>query len=135
MKKLTFSILATVFMLSVIPTQLKASTGSNLSETTENSTNISSGANTGRLNEIKPIEASLLNSTEKNEALKVASPVKSEQDEHGRRFRNRHQHAESDLVITSGHNDGYNNEGHRHSGAYIGIGGVLVVVLIMVLIL
>lgn len=134
MKKLTLSIFAAFFLMSFIPTQSKASTGSNPSTTTETA-NISSGANTDIINEIKPIDTSVLNSSETEETLKETSPVKDIQDEHSKRYNNRHQHDDVDVVVTAGHDDGYNNGRHGHSGAYMGIGGVLVIVLILVLIL
>ena len=138
MKKLTFCLLATFFMLSVIPTQIKAATESNLSETTDKSSNLSSESNTVRLNEIKTIDMTELNSSEKDATLKESSPLKDDQDEHGRRYRNRHQQRDVDVTITSGHQmrgDGYYEGRHTHSGAYIGVGGVLVLILILILVL
>jgi hypothetical protein len=135
MKKLTLGVLATFFVLSVIPTSLKAGTGSNPSETTEKSANLSYDANDDKLNEIKTIEMSALNTSGNKETLKEAGLVKNVQNEHGRKYRNRHQRENVDVVITSGRNDGYNNGRHGHSGAYVGIGGLCVIILIVLLII
>ena len=140
MKKLKFCILAIFFMLSVIPTQLKAAADSNPAATTVKSEIKSTESNLGndRLSMIKTLDMSTLSSTENRDILKEAGTLKNDQDEHGRRYRNRHQRRDVDVTVTSGNqmrNDGYYEGRHNHSGAYIGGGGLLVLILILVLVL
>lgn len=140
MKKLTLGILSTFLMLSVIPTQLKASTESNPAATNNASTIKSTETNVGtdRLNEIKAIDISALSSSENKEALKEASPLKNDQDGRHSRYRNRHPNRNVDVTIRADHRvrgDGYYEGRHRHSGAYVGGGGVLLLILILILVL
>jgi len=128
MKKLTPIILATCFMLSVIPSQTKAATDTEAAKTaTISSEKVSS---TDQINEIKPIELNALNTSENKEVLKEASPLLNDQGRHNGRYRNRPVNRDVDVTIQS--DRGY---GHRHSGAYIGGGGVLVLIIILILIL
>jgi hypothetical protein len=127
MKKLTPIILATCFMLSVIPTQIKAATGTEVSKTTTISSEKVSG--TDQINEIKPIELNALNTSENKEVLKDASPLLNDQGRHNGRYQNRRNR---DIDVTIQGDRGYR---HNHSGAYIGGGGVLVLILILILVL
>jgi len=128
MKKLTPIILATCFMLSVIPSQIKASTGTETAKTVVISTETTSG--TDQLNEIKAIDLTALSTSENKEVLKEASPLTNDQGRHNGRYRNNRPSKGVDVTIQS--DRGY---GHRHSGAYIGGGGILVLILILVLVL
>ena len=127
MKKLTFCVLAASFVLSVIPTQLKAATEAETDRTAIISTETVSG--TDQLTEIKAIEVSTLNSTEKKEALKEVSPLVNEQGRHNGRFNNRRNR---DVDVTIQSDEGYR---HHHGGAYIGGGGALLLILILILVL
>ncbi len=127
MKKLTPIILATYFMLSVIPTQIKAATGTEVSKTTTISSEKVSG--TDQINEIKPIELNALNTSENKEVLKDESPLLNDQGRHNGRYQNRRNR---DVDVTIQGDRGYR---HNHSGAYIGGGGVLVLILILILVL
>jgi len=127
MKKLTPFILATCFMLSVIPEQIKAATDTNVDKAATISTETVNS--TDQLNEIKPLDFTALSTSENKEMLREASPLANEQGRHNGRFNNRRNR---DVDVTIQANRSY---GHRHSGAYIGGGGVLVLVLILILIL
>jgi hypothetical protein len=127
MKKLTPIILATCFMLSVIPTQIKAATGTEVSKTTTISSEKVSG--TDQINEIKPIELNALNTSENKEVLKDANSLLNDQGRHNGRYQNRRNR---DVDVTIQGDRGYR---HNHSGAYIGGGGVLVLILILILVL
>ena len=124
--------LATFFMLSVIPAQLKAATESNpvAGTATSDIKSAESNANANRLSAIKSIDMPAINSTENKELLKEVSPLKNDQDEHSRRYRNRHQQRDVDVTIR-----GDRGRGYGHGGAYIGAGGVLILILILVLVL
>lgn len=126
MKKLTFCVLATCFILAVTPVQIKAATNTETAKTTIKSTETVNG--TEPLNEIKSIDFSIKSSTENSEMLKESSPLKNEQGRHNGRYRR----ANRDVDVTIRADQGY---GHRHSTAYIGGGGVLVLILILILIL
>jgi len=127
MKKLTPFILATCFMLSVIPSQTKAATDTESAKTVLISTEKTD--KTDQLSEIKSIELNALSTSEKNEVLKESSTLPNEQGRHNGRFNNRRNR---DVDVTLQTDRGYR---HNHSGAYIGVGGVLVIVLILILIL
>lgn len=127
MKKLTPFILATCFMLSVIPSQIKAATDTETTKTVVISSEPDNG--TELSSEIKTIELSSLSTSENKEALKEASPLVNDQGRHNGRFKNR-SNRDVDITIQSNR-----DHGHRHSGAYIAVGGVLVLILILVLIL
>lgn len=127
--------LASCFMLSLIPTQIKASTDAETAKAAIISTETARG--TDQLKEIQSIDLSALSSSESTEALKEASPLKSEQNRHSRRYQNRHADRDVDVTIRSDqrvHDDGY-YRGHSHGVAYIGGGGALVLILILILIL
>jgi len=126
MKKLTPIILATCFMLSVIPSQIKAETGTETAKTVVISTETTSS--TDQLNEIKPIDLTSLSTSENKEVLKEASPLANDQGRHNGRYRNNRPSRDVDVTIQS-------NRSHRHGGAYIGGGGVLVLIIILILIL
>jgi len=137
MKKLTLYILTAFFMLSVIPTQLKAGTESNPAVPSAiKSTEYNVAAD--KLNEIKAIDMSALNSSEKKEVLKEASPLANDQDGRNRRYRDRHPRRDVDVTIVADRRvrgDGYYEGRHSHGGTYLGVGGVLVLILILILIL
>lgn len=139
MKKLTFCFLATSIVLFAIPTQLQAGTEENPVNTTATTAihSTESTINTNRLDEIKSIGLTAITATESKETLKEASPEVNDQNRHSRRYQQRHG-GNTDVVITSGtrvRDDGYYEGRHRHSGAYIGGGGVLVLILILILVL
>lgn len=140
MKKLTFYFLATSFVLFVVPFQLQAGTEENPVTTTATTAiqSTESTINTNRLDEIKSIELTAITSSESKETLKEAIPEANDQNRHSRRYLRRHGGGNDQVVITSGtlvRDDGYYEGRHRHSGAYIGAGGVLVLVLILILVL
>lgn len=127
-------------MLSVIPTQLKASTETNPAATTTTSAIKSTESNVGadRLNEIKAIDMPALSSSDRKEVLKEASPLENDQDIRSRRYQNRHPRRDVDVTIRADRQvrgDGYYQGRHSHGGAYIGGGGVLLLILILILVL
>lgn len=128
MKKLTFCVLATFLMLSVIPNQIKAATNAEAAKTTTISNEAVSG--TDQLNEIKSIELTALSTSENKEVLKEASPLVNEQGRHNGRYRNNRPSRDVDVTVQA--NQGY---GHHHSGAYIGGGGLLILIIILILVL
>jgi len=128
MKKITFYLLATCFILSVIPTQIKASTDTETAKTAIIS--VETGSGSEQLSEIKSIDLTILSTSKDKEVLKTVSPLENEQGRHHGRYNNRHGHSNVDVTIQS--NRGYR---HRHGGAYIGGGGVIVLILILVLVL
>lgn len=127
MKKLSPFILATCFMLSVIPSQIKAATNAEADKIVTISNETLSSAD--QLNEIKSIELTALSTSENKEGLKEASPLANDQGRHNGRFNNRRNR---DVDVTIRADQGYR---HNHSGAYIGGGGVLVLILILILVL
>lgn len=136
MKKLTLLTLSAFLMLSVIPTQIKAATDTEIAKTAMISTETASGTN--QLTDIKSIDLTTLSSSENKEVLKEASPLKNDQDGRSRRYRDRHPRRDVDVTIVADHRvrgDGYYEGRHSHSGAYIGGGGLLVLILILILVL
>ena len=123
MKKLTFCVLATFLMLSVIPDQSKAATDAKADRTISTETVNS----TDQLTTIQPIDLTTLNTSEDKEVLKEASQMGNEQGRHNGRYNNRHNHRDVDVTIQTNR--------HRHSGVYIGGGGALVLILILILVL
>jgi hypothetical protein len=140
MKKLAFYVLSAFLMVLVSPAHLKANTAVNPLETNEKSAILSPEDNTGfeKLKEIKSIEISVLTSSEKIEVLKASSPLTNVQDEHSRRYQKRHTKEEVDVSVQTDNqwrgND-YSPGRHSHSVAYIGVGGLLVFILVMVLLI
>jgi len=128
MKKLTPFILATCFMLSVIPSQIKAATDAKADKAATISTETVNS--TDQLNEIKPIDFTSLSTSENKEVLKEASPLPNDQGRHDGRYNNNRQRRDVDVTIQG--DGGYR---HNHGGAYIGGGGVLVLILILILVL
>ncbi len=123
MKKLTLCILATIFMLSVAPRQSKGATdeGANAVITSKISEPASPNSQFTRLNEIKEMDISTLNRTEKRELRKESRSIKSEQYVQGRRHDNGRR------------GDGY--DGRRTGSIYfVGGSGLLIVLLIILLI-
>jgi len=140
MKKLTLCILSTFLMFLVIPNQLKANTENNASKMTLRSEIKTSDSNMGanQLSMIKAKEIATLSSSENKEVLKEESPLKNNQDRRSRGYQNRHARRDVNVTITPGHQmrgDGYNEGRHNHGGAYLGVGGVLILILILVLVL
>lgn len=126
-------------MFAVTPTQLRAEITVEPFPTTITSVTKSSDTNveTASLREIKPIDLSLSNSSEKKELLKELGLIKSDQDGRSRRYRERHPQREVDLTIRTNHQeprDGYPRN-HNHRRAYVGGGGVFILILILILIL
>jgi hypothetical protein len=136
MKKLVLCVM-TASMLSLFSsTQSKAATDTNPATTTEvtTATTVNPGAGSTSLDEIKPLEIKVLGSAEKNESLKEVSPLKNDQDEHGRGYNRRHQR-DVDVTVRADRGPGYYEGRHRGGAAYIGGGGVLLLILILVLVL
>jgi len=129
MKKLTpFTfILATCFMLSVIPSQIKAATDTETAKTVMISNE--TAGKTDQLSEIKSIELNALRTSDNKEVLKETSPLANEQGRHKGRFNNRRNR---DVDVTIQTDRSYR---HNHSGVYIGAGGVIVLIIILILIL
>jgi hypothetical protein len=110
MKKLMFCTVIALMMLSAVPSQLKAADKANSVITATTKSDVSTeAALAARLDEIKAMDKSTLTRSEKKELKMEAKAIKSAQDE---------------VVIV----------GHHHHGAYIGIGGVLLIVLIVLLV-
>jgi len=127
MKKLTFLTLSAFLMLSVIPSQIKASTDTESAKTATISHEKVS--DTDQLSEIKSIDLNALNTSENLEVLKDASPLLNDQGRHNGKYQNRR---DRDVDATIQGDRGYR---HNHSGAYIGGGGVLVLIIILILVL
>ena len=124
MKKLTLCILATFFLLSIVPTQSKGATdgGAVAITTSKISETPSPNSQLTRLNEIKEMDMSTLNRTEKKELRKESRSIKNDQYGQGRR-----------------HNNGRNGgdyDGRRSGGTvyFVGGSGLLIVLLIILLI-
>ena len=124
MKKLTLCILATFFMLSVVPTQSKGATdeGARAITTAKISEPAIPNSQLTRLNEIKEMDMSTLNRTEKKELRKESRSLKNDQYGQSRRHDNgRH---------------GGDYDGRRSGGTvyFVGGSGILIVLLIILLI-
>ena len=128
MKKLTFCVLATCFMLSIIPTQIKAASIAEATKTSTIATETAPG--TAPLAEIKSIDLTKLSTSENKEVLKEASPLANVQDRHHGGYNNRHANRDVDVTIQSDR-----SYGHHHGGAYIGGGGVIILIIILILVL
>jgi hypothetical protein len=131
MKKLAFSIMAAFFFMSFIPTQLKADTESKTATVSATKTIESSNANANlaRLEEIKAMNMSTLDRTEKKDLRKEVRAIKSDQDGRGKGYQNgngRRNHDGGDR----------NYEGRRSGGTVfvMGGGGLLIILLIILLI-
>ena len=124
MKKLTLCILATFFMLSVVPSQSKGATDEGAKVVTAPKISEPSIPNNQviRLNEIKEMDMSTLNRSEKKELRKEARSIKEDQYGQGRRHDN------------GRHSDGYDGRSTRGSIYYVGGSGLLIVLLIILLI-
>ena len=124
MKKLTFCILATFFMLSIAPNHSNGATDENSNTVTTSRISEPTNPNSqlNRLNEIKAMDMSTLNRTEKKELRKEARSIKEDQYGQGRRHDNgRH---------------GGDYDGRRSGGSiyFVGGSGLLIVLLIILLI-
>ena len=105
-----FCTVITLLMLSSIPTQLKAAEYTKTATTVTAKSDVpTEAALTARLDEIKAMDKSTLTRSEKKELKSEVKAIKSQQGE---------------VYVTT----------HHHRGAYIGVGGVLLVVLIIILI-
>ncbi len=124
MKKLTLCILATFFMLSIVPTQSKGATdeGAGAITTAKISEPASPNSQLVRLNEIKEMDMSTLNRTEKKELRKESRAIKNDQYGQGRRHDNGRR--------------GGDYDGRRSGGTvyFVGGSGLLIVLLIILLI-
>ena len=80
------------------------------------------------------MELTLLGTSEAKESLKEVSPVKNDQEEHGRGYERRHRR-DVDVTVRADRGPGYYEGRHGGGVAYIGAGGLLVLILILVLIL
>ena len=124
MKKLKLCILATFFLLSFVPGQTRGATdeGANAVTTSKISESTSPNNQLIRLNEIKGMDMSTLNRTEKKELRKESRSIKSEQYGQGRRHDNRR--------------NGGDYDGRRSGGTvyFVGGSGLLIVLLIILLI-
>jgi len=136
MKKLVLCIMTASMLSLFCSTQTKAATditpATSTGTTTVNAEK--SNADATRLDEIKPMEMNALASTEKKELLKEVSPVKNDQEEHGRGYERRHRR-DVDVTVRADRGPGYYEGRHRGGGAYIGAGGLLILILILVLVL
>lgn len=85
MKKLTVSILTVFLSLTFVPTQLNAATPTNPVTTVSTETTVATEPNALviRLDEIKAMDKSTLNSSEKKELRKEVRAIKSELRETG----------------------------------------------------
>lgn len=131
MKKLALSIMAAFLLLSFIPTQLKAATDNKTVSMAAPKTveSADANANLARLEEIKAMDMSTLNRSEKKELRKEVRAIKDDQDGRGRGYQNGRGRRYHD-----GGNSG--NVGVRGGGTiYImGGGGLLIILLIILLI-
>ena len=136
MKKLVLCVMTASMLSLFCSTQSKAATDITPATTTGTTTVIAekSNADVNRIDEIKPMEMNALSSTDNKELLKEVSPVKNDQEEHGRGYNRRHRR-NVDVTITGDRGPGYYEGRHHGNGAYIGGGGLLVLILILVLVL
>lgn len=137
MKKLALCVMTASMLSLFCSTQSNAATDTNRAKATEvaTATTVNPGMGVTSLDEIKPLNAKVLDSSEKNESLKEVSPLKNDQDEHGRGYNRRHRRDVDVTIQSNNRGPGYYEGRHGGGGAYIGIGGVLVLILILVLIL
>jgi len=127
MKKLVHLILATCFMLSVIPSQIKAATDAETAKTVMISSETTDKAD--QLSEIKSIELNKLSTSENNEVLKESSPSADVQGRRNGWFNNR-RNKNLDLTIQADNGNRRNN-----NGVYLGGAGLLVLIILLILIL
>ncbi len=124
MKKLTFCIIATIMLLSIIPTPVKAAAAAKtvtvVAPETVQTTDVGA-TQLARLEKIKAMDLSTLSRTEKKELRNEVRAIKSDQDGRGRR----------------GHDGrGGRNYDGRHGGGAVfvmGGGGLLILLLIIIL--
>jgi len=130
MKKLALSIMTSFLLLSFIPAQLKATTESKTISVTATKTVASADANANlaRLEEIKAMDISTLNRSEKKELRKEVREIKDDQNGRGRGYQNGNGRRY--------HDGNRNNVGVHSSGTiyFMGGGGLLLVLLIILLI-
>ena len=122
MKKLALSVVTSFLLLALIPTQLKAATESNPVSVSATKPVESADANAqlARLEEIKAMDMSTLNRSEKKELRKEVREIKNDQDGRGRRY----------------HDGNRSNVNVRSSGTFYVYGGsgLLLILLIILLI-
>jgi len=131
MKKLALGIMAAFFLISFIPTQLKADTESKTAAVSATKTIESSDANANltRLEEIKVMDMSTLDRAEKKDLRKEVRAIKNDQDGRGRGYQNGRGRRY--------HDDGNSNNIRVHSSGtvyFMGGGGLLIILLIILLI-
>lgn len=132
MKKISlFAITACMFM-ALSPTQLKANSEMKPISAIEAKTvqTTDQSARLVRIDQIETNSISVLNSSEKEEALKESLPMKNDQGRHGRGYERRH--SDVNVVVSDRPHRDYN----RHGGTvYYTAGGGLLLILILILIL
>jgi len=140
MKKLPFCILSAFLIVLISLAHVKANTTNNPIETNPKSAILSAEVIAGpdKLNGIKPIERSVFASSEKIEVLRASVPLANVQDEHSRRYQRRHSKQDLDVSVQTDNqwrgND-FSTGQHSHRVAYIGVGGLLVFILVMILLI
>ncbi len=136
MKKLILCVM-TASMLSLFSsTQSKAATDTTPATTT-GTTAVNaerSIADVNRLDEIKPMQSTVLGTSAEKESLKDVTTVKNDQEEHGRGYERRHRR-DVDVTVRADRGPGYYEGRHGGGGLYFGAGGLLVLILILVLVL
>jgi hypothetical protein len=122
MKKLTFCMMTAFVLLSFTPTQLKAAEETKtVSVAAAKTIESTDAAQLARLEEIKAMDMSTLNRSEKKELRNEVKAIKNDQNERSRRYR-------------IGHDEG--NHNGRHGGGtvfMIGGGGLLLIILLILL--
>lgn len=137
MKKLVLCVMTASMLSLFCSTQSKAATDTTPAITTEASAVNAerSIADVNRLDEIKPMQSTVLGTSAEKESLKDVTTVKNDQEEHGRGYNRRHRRNVDVTIQSNNRGPGYYEGRHRGGGAYIGAGGLLVLILILVLIL
>lgn len=111
MKKLMFCTVIALMMLSFVPSQVKAADDTKSVTTATTKSDVpTEAALAARLDEIKAMDKSTLSRSEKKELRSEVKAIKSTQNE----------------VVVVGN--------HHHNGVYLGLGGILLIVLIVILI-
>ena len=113
MKKLFLFIVAASMLLLFIPTQLKAETASSTAPIAATAESAASTALLARLDEIKAMDISVLNSSEKKELRKEVREIKSE-------------------LKVSGESNSSNVHG---GGIYLSAGAAIIIVLLLIILI
>jgi hypothetical protein len=121
MKKLMYCFMTAFVFLSIVPTQSKAAAEKDVALVAASKPVESTNAKLARLEEIKAMDMSTLNRSEKKELLKEVRSIRDDQYGYGHGRRN--------------HNGGgdRNYGGHHRGGYYMGGTGLLVLLLIILL--